>query len=249
MAIKVGQIEAIFRYPVKSMRGERLETAALGWHGLDGDRRFAFRRLGEHAGFPWLTASTFPELILYTPQRRADAGGEALPAHVLTPAGEELPLFGEALAKEIGRRFGAPVELMHLRQGIFDDATISVITSDTVREVCRLAGTTADARRFRPNIVVRSDRALPFDEDGWVDGILTFGESDDAAAVAATANDVRCAMVNLDPDGANSTPEVLKAAVRANQNYAGIYATVTRLGRLAVGQNVFLQQVRAPVKS
>jgi uncharacterized protein YcbX len=43
--IEIGQIEAIFRYPVKSMRGEPLEAATLGWHGLDGDRRLAaFRR-------------------------------------------------------------------------------------------------------------------------------------------------------------------------------------------------------------
>jgi len=47
-------------------------------------------------------------------------------------------------------------------------------------------------------------------------------------------------MVNLDPDSAASAPEVLKAVVRANQNYAGIYGAVTRIGRLAVGQAVFL---------
>jgi hypothetical protein len=45
MPIEIGQIEAIFRYPVKSMRGELLDAATLGWHGLDGDRRLAFRRL------------------------------------------------------------------------------------------------------------------------------------------------------------------------------------------------------------
>ena len=44
MPIEIGQVEAIFRYPVKSMGGERLEVAKLGWHGLEGDRRLAFRR-------------------------------------------------------------------------------------------------------------------------------------------------------------------------------------------------------------
>jgi uncharacterized protein YcbX len=43
MLIEIGHVEAIFRYPVKSMGGERLEVAKLGWHGLDGDRRLAFR--------------------------------------------------------------------------------------------------------------------------------------------------------------------------------------------------------------
>lgn len=39
MPIEIGQVEALFRYPVKSMRGQRLDVARLGWHGLDGDRR------------------------------------------------------------------------------------------------------------------------------------------------------------------------------------------------------------------
>ena len=60
MPIHVGQVEAIFRYPVKSMAGERLEAATLGWHGVDGDRRLALRRIDDRSGFPWLTASKLP---------------------------------------------------------------------------------------------------------------------------------------------------------------------------------------------
>jgi uncharacterized protein YcbX len=37
MLIEIGHVEAIFRYPVKSMGGEQLEVAELGWHGLEGD--------------------------------------------------------------------------------------------------------------------------------------------------------------------------------------------------------------------
>ena len=242
MPTEIGQVEAIFRYPVKSMRGEPLDAATLGWHGLDGDRRLAFRRLDERGGFPWLTASKLPDLILFTPERCEDGNDDALPTYVLTPEGEKLPLFGEALAAEVGRRYGAPVEMMRLNHGIFDDATISVITSDTVREVSRLAGRSADVRRFRPNVVVRSTRAVPFEEDEWLGGALTFGEADDAPTVTVTTHDVRCVMVNFDPDGGSAAPEVLKAVVRANRNNAGIYGTVTRIGRLAVGQTVILHR-------
>jgi uncharacterized protein YcbX len=242
MAIAIGQIEAIFRYPVKSMRGEPLEAATLGWHGLDGDRRLAFRRLDEHGGLPWLTASKLPDLISFAPLRRDDENGEALPTHVRTPEGEEMPLFSEALAAEVGRRYGAPVQMMQLNHGIFDETSISVIASDTVREIGRLAGRNADVRRFRPNIVVRSIRAVPFEEDEWVGGVLTFGEAEDAPAVTVTMRDLRCVMVNFDPDGGSPAPEVMKACVRANQNNAGIYGTVTRIGRLAVGQTIVLHR-------
>jgi uncharacterized protein YcbX len=221
------------------MRGERLESAELGWHGLAGDRRLAFRRMDDRSGFPWLTASRLPDLLLFAPHHQDGAAGD-LPTHVRTPDGEDLPVFGEELAAEVGRRHGARVEMMQARHGIFDDASLSVIAVDTVGEIERLAGRRPDVRRFRPNVVLRLLRPGPFQEDEWLRGVLSFGGGSDAPAVTVTMRDVRCSMVNLDPDTASSTPEVLKAVVGANDNNAGVYGTVTRLGRLAVGQNVFL---------
>src|SRR6266498_3674738 len=146
MLIEIGQVEAIFRYPVKSMGGERLEVAKLGWHGLDGDRRLAFRQIDDRSGFPWLTASKLPDLLLFAPHRREnDAQGE-LPTHVRTPDGEEMPVFGEDLATEVGRRYGAPVQMMQLKHGMFDEATISVIAFDTMHEIGQLAGRNLDVR-------------------------------------------------------------------------------------------------------
>jgi uncharacterized protein YcbX len=243
MLIEIGHVEAIFRYPVKSMGGERLEVAELGWHGLDGDRRLAFRRIEDRGGFPWLSASQLPELLLFAPHRNADADGAQgdLPTHIRTPDGEVVPVFGEDWAKEVGRRYGAPVQMMHLKHGIFDEASLSVITSDTVREISRLAGRIPDVRRFRPNVVVRLLRSVAFQEDEWLGGVLSFGEGDDAPAITVTMRDVRCSMVNFDPDSASPAPEMLKAVVRVNQNNAGIYGAVTRIGRLAVGQTILLR--------
>lgn len=239
-SIEIGHVEAIFRYPVKSMRGVRLEAADLGWHGIEGDRRLAFRRIGDRSGFPWLTASKLPELILFTPQRREGNARDELSTHVRTPEGQEMPIFGDDLAAELGRRHGTPVQITHLRHGIFDDASVSVIAFDTAHEIARLAGVISDVRRFRPNIAVRLQQPLPFQEGEWLGGVLSFGEAADAPAIAVTLHDVRCSMVNLDPDTATPNPEVLKAIVRANQLQAGIYGAVTRTGRLAIGQSVFL---------
>jgi uncharacterized protein YcbX len=241
MLMEIGQVEAIFRYPVKSMGGERLEVAQLGWHGLEGDRRLAFRRMEDRSGMPWLTASKLPDLLLFAPQRREQGAPGDLPTHVRTPEGEELPVFGEDLATEVGRRCRAPVQMMQLRQGIFDEASISVIALETVDEIGRLAGRSLDVRRFRPNVVVRLLRPGAFQEDEWVGGVLSFGEGDDAPAITVTMRDLRCSMVNFDPDSASRAPEVMKAVVGANGNHAGIYGTVTRIGRLAVGQTLFLR--------
>jgi uncharacterized protein len=241
MLIAIGHVEAIFRYPVKSMAGEPLEIANLGWHGLEGDRRLAFRRMDNHGDFPWLSASKLPDLVLFTPQRREDGAQGDLPTHVRTPDGQVMPVFGDDLAAEVGRRYGAPVQMMQLKHGTFDEASISVIALDTVHEISRLALRTPDVRRFRPNILVRLLRSAPFQEDEWLGGVLSFGEADDAPAITVTMRDVRCSMVNLDPDSATPAPEVLKAVVRIHQNTAGIYGTVTRIGRLAIGQTILLR--------
>lgn len=240
MTTLLGHVEALFRHPVKSMRGESLESAALGWHGVEGDRRLALRRLEFRGGFPWLSASKLADLVRFTPLERG--GSQALPTHVRTPEGGEFAVFSEELAADIGRRLGEPVEMMHLDRGIFDETPVSVIAAGTIAEVCRLAGCEADVRRFRPNVLVRTAGAKPFEEDTWVGGTLVFGESDDAAAVTVTMRDLRCVMVNLDPKGGPSSPEVLKVVARVNEAYAGVYATVARPGRLAVGQPVTLHR-------
>ena len=152
-----------------------------------------------------------------------------------------MPVFAEDLAADVGRRYGAHVQMMQLRHGIFDEASISVIAVDTVGEISRLAGRNLDVRRFRPNVVVRLLKPGPFQEDQWLGGVLSFGSGNDAPAITVTMRDVRCSMVNLDPDSASPAPEMLKAVVRANQNHAGIYGVVTRIGRLSVGQTIFLE--------
>ena len=243
MTTEIGHIEAIFRYPVKSMAGGRLEAANLGWHGLDGDRRLAFRRARDRSGFPWLTASRLPDLLRFTPVCREQGVRANLPAHVRTPDGTEMAVFGEELAAEVELRHGAPVEMMELGHGIFDEASLSVISVETVREIAKATGRTPDVRRFRPNVLVRLLRPDPFQEDRWVGGVLSFGDVGHGPSLSVTMRDARCSMVNLDPDSARSAPEVMKAIVQMNQNNAGIYGAVIRTGQLAVGQTVHFQAI------
>ena len=238
--MELGRINAIFRYPVKSMAGELLEVARLGWHGLEGDRRLAFRRLNDNSAFPWLTASKLRELLLYKPFGHADNAVEPLPTHVRTPEGKEYELRGHELREEVSRRHGSEVELMNLKHGIFDEASVSVISPSTVTGIERECGRDLDLRRFRPNIVIETSNVEPFAEDRWVGRTLMFGEGNSRAAVRVTMRDERCVMVNLDPDTAESDSRVMKTVVRLNENYAGVYGTVVRAGELRVGQVVTL---------
>lgn len=237
----IGHVRELVRYPIKSMAGTPAESVFLGWHGLDGDRRFAFRRVGDQSGFPWLSASRMPELLLYRPIGLDESTGEPLPTHLRTPSGADVELRGKTLENEIAERFHSPVELMQLKHGMFDDASVSVISRTTIAAICREAGVEFDTRRFRANIVLDTHDAEPFDEDTWIGGRLVFGESASGPAVSVTARDVRCMMVNLDPDTAKQEDgRVLKSVVRLNANNAGVYGTVVPTGPIHLGQAVSL---------
>jgi uncharacterized protein YcbX len=243
--IQVGRVCEIVRYPIKSMAGTTTESAFLGWHGLAGDRRFAFRRLGDHSGFPWLTASRLPELLLYHPFGLDESTGEPLPRHVRTPAGAHPELRSAALESEIAERFGGRVELMQLKHGIFDEAAISVISLATIAGIGREAGLELDRRRFRANIVVETERCEAFLEDAWVGRMLVFGDRDPRPTVSVTMCDARCMMVNIDPETGKQDARVMKTIVRLNNNNAGVYGTVVQTGAIRVGDLVSLVSSRS----
>src|SRR5436190_19872735 len=115
--MKIGHVRELVRYPVKSMAGVPMQSAFLGSNGIDGDRRLAFRRLANGGGYPWLTASRFPGLLLYHPL------GDT---QVRTPAGAEVEL--RSVQDEIAARSGHPVELRRVEEGIFDEGALSIIT-------------------------------------------------------------------------------------------------------------------------
>jgi hypothetical protein len=222
------------------MAGIATESAFLGWHGLTGDRRFAFRRMGVDSGFPWLSASRLPELLLYHPVGLDESTGEPLPTHVRTPAGSCVELRSPELTAEIAERLGSGLELMKLKHGIFDEAAISVISLATIAGIGREVGLDLDRRRFRANIFVETERGETFLEDAWVGGMLVFGDSDPRPAVSVTMRDLRCMMVNLDPETAEQDARVMQTVVRLNKNNAGVYATVVRSGTIRVGDRVNL---------
>ncbi len=241
--MEIGIVKNIFRYPVKSMAGESLESCTLGWHGFEGDRRFAFRRMEDSGGFPWLTAGRLPSLVRYQPFWAFQAGESADQKpflQVRTPEGREFEASSEELRAEIARLYGKDVQLMEFKHGIFDEAAVSLISLGTIHGLEIECGKSLDVRRFRPNLLIETFSAEPFAEDDWVGRTIQFG-SDGGPEISITLKDLRCAMVNIDPDTAESDPIVLKTTARMNDVCSGVYATVTKTGVVAVGQKLFLK--------
>jgi uncharacterized protein YcbX len=240
MILHLGHVHQLVRYPIKSMAGITADSLFLGWHGLQGDRRLAFRRLNDRSGFPWLSASRLPELLLYQPLNLEERGGEPLPTQVRTPEGATLSPESTELEHRVGEKFGSPVELMKLKHGVFDEAAVSVINLATIDAIGRELGQNLDTRRFRANILIASEAREPFLEDGWIGRRLVFGDIDSGPMLNVAMADERCMMINLDPDTAEQDPRVMKAVVRLNKNNAGAYCTVARTGQISVGQSVSL---------
>lgn len=232
----IGTIREIYRYPVKSMGGEALTEASLGWHGLEGDRRFAFHRRGDTSGFPWLSASKLPALVCHRPYY--PPGGAAGPVvRVVTPDGHDLAGDGPELRERIAGAVGGPVELVHLKHGIFDEAPLSLVTVATLRRLSEASGVAYDVRRFRPNVLLETPEGRAFEEDAWVGRDLVVG-APDGPRLGVTLRDLRCVMVNFDPDTGASDPRLLKASAALNDVFAGVYAVPTRIGVLRVGDTI-----------
>lgn len=238
---EVGRVAALYRYPVKSMRGEELVRAEIGWHGIPGDRRFAFVRGDDRSDFPWLTGRQIPALVRYVPSFVDPDKPRASVVSVCTPDGRVLPLDSNELLDELSQAYrGAPVSLLQVGRGIFDAANISLISTASVAAIATLAGVAAEARRFRPNIVVEMLAAEPFGEERWVGQALSFGDRPDAPRVHMQKRDERCMMINLNPETGQQDPAVLRTVVQLRDECAGIYGVVERTGAIQVGDVVRL---------
>ena len=234
----LGTVRGIYRYPVKSMAGESISDVAIGWHGLDGDRRFAFRLLGDASGFPFLSASRLPALLRYRPSFSPGLEGQRQ-LRVVTPEGQDLAGDSADLRELISASCGGSVELLHLKQGIHDEAPLSLITVATIRRLSEVSGVPFDVRRFRPNLLIETPGDQPFVEDGWVGRSLSCGGQPASPLIGVTLRDLRCVMVNLDPDTAHADPRLLKATAKLNTVCAGVYGVPVRTGAISVGDGLY----------
>ncbi len=225
----LARVAELWRYPVKSMAGESLQEAELAWHGIAGDRRWAFVR-GDtpRSGFPWLTIRERPEMVHYRPYLRDPARPNRSEVWVRRPDGEEFDVIDPALA--VGLSPGArPIKL---DRGIFDVQPVSVLSRQSLDGLAALVGTPLDARRFRANIVLEAEGSFP--EDEWVGRTLELG----SARIRVDQRDERCVLINVDPVSGERDPSVLKTVGRERDACLGVYGATVRPGMIRVGDIV-----------
>jgi uncharacterized protein YcbX len=229
---QVGIVKALYRYPVKSMKGESVAASNVYWHGLDGDRRYAFVRGDLQSSFPWLSGRQVPEMLLYQPRFTNPDDVVNSAVDVLTPNGRSLPVTSPELLAELADAYGADVSLINISRGVFDSIPLSVMSTATAEAL------DADFRRFRQNIVIETISGAPFAEEDWVGQALSIGEQ---VRVRLNRRIPRCVMVNVDPETAVKDPAILKNIAQTRDNRVGVHASTEVPGRIAVGDVVWVE--------
>jgi len=228
-----GRVAALWRYPVKSMAAEELDCAEVSWHGLAGDRRWAFIRDGQvRSGFPWLTMRQRSDLAHYRPRLAEPDRPNASATLVRTPSGGELDVADPALAAELG----PGVRVIKQDRGVFDTMPLSLLTTQTLAALGAMVGADLAAARFRPNILVDAS-GRDFPEDAWVGRVLRIG----GLRMRVDKRDQRCVMVTIDPVTLRRDPSILRAIVRERDARLGVYGSTVEPGRVAAGDPVELE--------
>jgi uncharacterized protein YcbX len=234
-APRIGTVAGLWRYPVKSMGEESLDTADVSWHGIAGDRRWAFIRDGmARSGFPWLTIRELPEMRHYLPSFVEPDRPDSSRTMVRTPRGDDLEVVDPALAAELGDG----VRSIKQNIGVFDTMPLSLITTQTIASLDAWVAPTLTPERFRPNLLIEATDDLPFPEDQWVGSVLRIGDM----RMRVDQRDVRCVMIPIDPVTDETDPDVLRTVARERDTALGVYGTTVTPGTIGIGMPVALER-------
>jgi uncharacterized protein YcbX len=258
----IGTVESLWRYPVKSMRGEELNEMFVGYSGVYGDRLFAFKSSASPKGFPYLTGREQHEMVRYRPRFRhpdkaarpvnlteaesmgpgvnpVSANPEELMVDVETSGGETLAIDNPALIDIVRAGIDEKHQLTLLRsdRAMTDCRPLSLFAVQSARKLGEETGATVDKRRFRANVYLDLTSSEGFAEDEFVGRSLRIGSK---VVISVLERDRRCMMITLDPDTGEKTPALLKKVAQAHSGMAGIYGAVLVEGTLRKGDPVEL---------
>lgn len=234
MSNSLGRITELWRYPVKSMRGEALQSLVVDERGATGDRYFTlkdsdgrlgsgkttkrFRQIDGLLGFSAATENGIV-VIRFADGRTMRADDPALGPILTAACGMDIKVESED-QDHVMHRDSAPLHLL-------TEASIAWLRA-------RLPGVAIDARRFRPNLVVTTE-ATGLVEQDWLGREIAIG---DALVVKAARPTVRCVMTTLPQAELGAAPAVLRTLTEQNAASLGIYAEVLHPGTLRIGDEL-----------
>lgn len=230
----VGVVQALARYPVKSLRGEWCDALGLEAKGIAGDRTYAVYGADGKIGSGKTTRRFRRMNGLLQLEACTDQGA----AWVRLPSGQSYAVDDPALAPALSDFLGEPVTV-RTEEAVkhLDDSPVHVVTTASLRWVGALgAGLDGEAQRFRPNLVIDAARSGRV-EDEWVGHSLLIGTS----RLRVTKRTERCVMPAQPQDRLPFLPTLLRALTEQAEACLGVYADVEEPGEVRVGDPVRLE--------
>jgi uncharacterized protein len=258
--VQVGIVGELWRYPVKSLRGQALPEMTLTEDGVLGDRVYAIRDLKYGA---ILSAKMLPSMLAlrscWAVEPGVNGGGVV---RVEMPDGTAVEGDSAQMAEILSARLALAVRLERTRSGplsnddieairkgeafltpwkFFDEGPVHLLATGTLKHLQALerGESDFDPRRFRPNILIDTgDDTDGFIEDRWLGGVLEIG---DMVRIADMWPAIRCSMVTHPQDELPYDPAILRAAAQHHQAYVGVFAAARVPGVIRVGDPVVLK--------
>lgn len=225
MSERLGRVAALWRYPVKSMRGEAVPSLALDARGAVGDRFLALRdaagKLG--SGKSSRRFRRIDGLLEFT--ARTTACGVV----IRFPDGREMAADDPAIDAALGAACGVDVSLARETEDAphRDAAPLHLVSEAALAALGRrLPEAQIEAQRFRPNIVIAPDPAA-LALDAWIGRTIALG---DKALIRIERSTARCVMVTQAQAELDAAPAVLRALEEESAACFGVYAAVLRAG-------------------
>jgi uncharacterized protein YcbX len=222
------QVGEVWRYPVKSMAGERIVEAELGPRGIPSDRGLAAFERGPQSRDRPLSARDLAGLLKFRASLKTGV------AQVAGPELAPVPWDHESVGRSISRECRRELELRPVAGGAFDDSPILLVFLATMAALSEEMGAPVDHRRFRANIYLEGAGTEGHGESQLLGCELRCG----GAVLQATDPCPRCAIPTRDPDTWASWPQLLRHLVETRDEVVGVYCKVTVPGRVAEGDAV-----------
>jgi uncharacterized protein YcbX len=225
-------VAALWRYPVKSMLGERCEELEIEARGAAGDRLYAVRDAEGKLGSGKNSSR----------HRRIEglfgfgAASEGAAPRITFPDGRRLLASDPAIHAALSAALGLPVTLSAEKDlSHYDSAPLHLVTTSSLAGLKRaLPGAGIDERRFRPNLVIEGEG-----ENRWIGGTLRVGDEVRLEVVDWTE---RCVMITMAQSELADEPRILRAVAQGEREALfGVYAEVLVPGRIRRGDEVRLE--------
>ncbi|MEO1590823.1 MAG: MOSC N-terminal beta barrel domain-containing protein [Cyanobacteria bacterium J06632_22] len=258
----VGTVESVWRYPVKSMRGEQIPEAFVAFAGVMGDRVYSFVRDGGNPGFPWHTAREQAALLLYEPRyKNHDAtlkpphlddaqalapginplypDADQFSVEVKTPSGEVFGVDENAFLEHLKAVTQDPsLTLKFTQRSQYDCRPLALFSLQCANMLATELDTEIDKRRFRANLYINWSNDTATDTPYEVELIGKRLKIGDQLEISILERDPRCKMITLDPDTADANPDIIKHVSSTHNGYAGVYGAVLVEGIVKAGDPI-----------